>query len=102
MKIHPIHKKLYPIYLFSLKWIEDIPPKNEWGFKHEQKFDVSEGRMRNSTGFRKIFRVNQTNEQLQQYIDNYINILKLEEKHKNISDIEVHFEFVENESWVLT
>lgn len=94
MKIYPIHKKLYPIYLFYIEWIE--------GFKHEHKPDIPEDRIRNSTSFRKIFKTNQSNEQLQQYADDYVITLKLDSKYKNISDVKIHFEFIENESWVLT
>lgn len=97
--------KKWPIYSFSAKWSQD----GEWNPEYPNWHDgLPEGRIWNSTGFSKMFKEEQTNEQLDEYIQDWWEKM-IETKNKedkfpiiNPRDVKLEVKFVEFESWVLT
>lgn len=102
-------EKKFPIYSFSARWSEDgiqDPNRPKW---YE---GLPEGRVWNSTGFSKMFREEQTQEQLDTFINDwwgkYIESQSVEniQKHRhpiiNPQLAELKHSYKHHETWVLT
>lgn len=93
--------KKYPIYIFSAKWsqkgIQDIKYPN----RHK---GLPEGYIWNSTGFNKMFKEYQTEEQLKSYIENWWDEYKnfKFDENQNIDNVQLNFQFLIEETFVCT
>lgn len=92
----------FPIYFFSARWSEDGTWDPEYPKWHE---GLPEGRVWNGTGFHKMFREEQTQEQLDLYVkDWWEKYLKLEHRTPIINPelVSLKAEYAEHETWCLT
>lgn len=98
--------KKWPIYSFSAKWSQ----KKREGDSDYPKWHegLPEGRIWNSTSFSKMFKEEQTQEQLDAFMHEWWERM-IEAKNKEgkfpiiePADITLTAKFLENESWVLT
>jgi len=93
----------YPIYGFTVKWIQDgkHDPKYPESFMYR---DVPEGRINNSTYQSKIFKEEQTDEVLTEFITKWWDNLSKQDRHKdlNVELTELKVEFLRYETWNLT
>lgn len=99
-------EQAFPIYSFSAKWAQDGVQDPEYpnSFK-----DLPEDRIWNSTSFTKMFKTEQTEDDLEAFqnewwehsiksVDHYDNIAL---ESKNISDLVLNHKFIEFEVWNL-
>lgn len=95
------HKK-YPIYSFTAKWSQHEPNHEKHKDYPKWREGLPEDRIWNSTSFKKMFKTEQSEEQLTDYInkwwDQYVDY-KL--KDKDVSDLTLTTNYVEHETWVL-
>lgn len=96
MKIN--NEPAYPIYSFSAKWTED----GEQDPKYPKWFEgLSEGRIHNSTGNRKMFKQELSDGELMIITDEYINSIKNSRQNKNIDNLVIDVKLWGYETWCL-
>lgn len=97
--------KKYPIYSISAKWSQDGKWDDNYPKWHE---NLPEGRMWNSTSFSKMFKEEQTQEQLDAYAKDWWEKMLIEKNTEgkfpiiNPELLYLKAELKEHESWVLT
>lgn len=92
--------KKYPIYSFSAKWSQD--GKQDPEYPNQWK-DLREGRIWNSTGFTKMFREEQTQEQIDSFINKWWSrYLSNKDNIFNVEDLKLTAKYKEHESFVCT
>jgi len=92
----------YPIYSFSARWSQDGVWDENYPNWHE---GLPEGRVWNSTSFRKMFKEEQTQEQLDAFAKEWWEGYLKAEHRTPMINIEMDFlkaEYKEHETWVLT
>lgn len=93
--------KKYPIYTFNAKWSQI--GKQDPDYPNSYK-DLPEGYIWNATGFHRMFKEEQTEEQLEKFINEWWNKYKESDKFKesNINNVELNYKFKFNETFVCT
>lgn len=92
--------KNYPIYNFNAKWSQS--GKQDPKYPNQYK-DLKEGRIWNSTGFSKMFREEQTQEQLDIFINEWWSkYLKVKDNIFDIEDLKLEAKYKEHETFVCT
>ncbi len=91
----------YPIYNFSLKWSENGEQRTDYPKWHE---GLVEGRIWNSTSYRKMFKEEKTQGWLDSFIMDRWNKLISSDKYwdKDVKLLYLKAEFFEKESWVIS
>ena len=90
------NEKVFPIWSFSVKWSESGIQDPEYPGWYK---DLPEGRVWNSTSFRKMYKELPSTNQINKYFYNWWDKYKL--KIPEISDVTITIEFIENEVWCL-
>lgn len=92
--------KKYPIYKFNAKWSQDGKQDPNYPNLH---LGLKEGRIWNYTGFSKMFREEQTQEQLDLFINEWWSkFLETKDNIFNIEDLNLETKYVEHETFVGT
>jgi len=91
--------KKYPIYNFSAKWSEI---KKDRTYSEKETKDLPDNQFWNSTSFKKMFKEEQTQEQLDIFIKNWWKKYAEFKKLDYVSNIILTSTFYEFESWVCT
>jgi hypothetical protein len=103
MTNNKMEEQKYPIYSFSAKWSQDGKQSERFPDK-----DLPEGRISNGTRFTKMFKEKQTEEQLQNYLKEWVEaclgrkMKKASQGLKNPELIHSKVEYVEDATWNLT
>lgn len=87
--------KKYPIYSFSAKWSQD-------GEQDPNRYEgLREGRIWNSTGFTKMFREEQTQEQIDTFVNEWwTKYLESKNNISNVENLKLEAKYKEHESFV--
>jgi hypothetical protein len=98
-----MEERTYPIYSFSAKWSQDGVQDSNYPKHYE---GLSEGRIWNGTQFYKMFKEEQTQEQLDEYVKNWWEEFIKNRKEENrpiLNPILKHLtsKYVCHETWVL-
>ena len=92
---------VFPVYRVSVKWAEDGIKNPEYPKRFE---GLPDGKIWNGTGFCKMFKEEQTLEQLDIFVNDWWKLYIGSEKNKDkeITNLKLSIEFVEFETWYLT
>ena len=89
----------YPIYVFNARWAEDGQHDEKYPHWHE---GLPEGRIWNSTSFNRMYKEEQTQEQLDATINEWWEKVLIERADKNPGLYNLEAKYKEHESWMLT
>lgn len=93
----------YPIYSIIAKWIQNVD-QSKYTPGSRAIEDVPEGRIRNSISFSKMYKEEQTQEQMDAVAKDWWERYILEDKNKDLQFelVELTAKYKEHESWMLT